>query len=128
MKNAEQIRLLEEKTAELGIVHALHTLYGNGIHVEIGFSASSLEMPLDEISFSVRSMNALKRAGMFTVGDVVKILNDGDLMQVRNLGRKSANEIKTRILDYGFDELEADSKQKFYDDIVRLNPQCGNYG
>lgn len=121
MKNAEQIRLLEEKTAELGIVYALHTLYGNGVHVEIGFSASSLEMPLDEISFSVRSMNALKRAGMFTVGDVVKILNEGDLMQVRNLGKKSMNEIKTRILDYGFERLPVENKREFYEAMVQLN-------
>lgn len=123
MKNAEHIRLLEEKTAELGIVHALHTLYGGRINVEIGFSASSLEMPLDEISFSVRSMNALKRAGMFTVGDVVKILNEGDLMQVRNLGKKSMNEIKTRILDFGFERLPADDKRAFFENVVRLNPK-----
>jgi len=123
MKTAEQIRLLEEKTAECGIVHALHALYGGGIHVEIGFSAGSLEMPLDEISFSVRSMNALKRAGMFTVGDVVKILKDGDLMQVRNLGRKSMNEIKTRILDFGFERLPAEHKQEFFETVVRINPR-----
>lgn len=123
MTKEEQIRLLEEKTAECGIVHALHALYGSGIHVEIGFSAASLEMPLDEISFSVRSMNALKRAGMFAVGDVVKILNEGDLMQVRNLGRKSMNEIKTRLLDFGFERLPAEHKLDFYKTVVALNPR-----
>ena len=121
MKKAEQIRLLEEKTNELGIVHALHTLYGGSVNVEISFSASSLAMSLDEISFSVRSMNALKRAGMFTVGDVVKILNEGDLMQVRNLGKKSMNEIKTRVLDFGFEQLPAENKRAFYETVVKLN-------
>ena len=60
----------------------------------------TLEMTIEELDLSVRSYNCLKRAGINTV----KELTDrtvSDMMQVRNLGQKSLEEIKLKLNDLG---------------------------
>jgi DNA-directed RNA polymerase subunit alpha len=57
-----------------------------------------LSMPLLDLEFSVRSRNCLGRAGLDTVGDLVR-LTEEDLLKVRNLGTKSAEEIKQVLQD-----------------------------
>lgn len=49
---------------------------------------------------SIRAQNCLLRAGIRTIGDVVK-MSEEDLMNVRNLGRKCHDEIKERFAPYG---------------------------
>lgn len=49
---------------------------------------------------STRAQNCLLRAGIRTIGDVVKMSED-DLMKVRNLGRKCSDEVKERFAPYG---------------------------
>ena len=49
---------------------------------------------------SARAQNCLLRAGIRTIGDVVKMSED-DLMKVRNLGRKYSDEVKERFAPYG---------------------------
>ncbi len=51
-----------------------------------------LEMTIEELDFSVRSFNCLKRAGINTVEDLINTSED-DMMKVRNLGRKSLEEV-----------------------------------
>ena len=60
-----------------------------------------LEMTLEDLDFSVRSFNCLKRAGVVTVEDLLK-LTEEDLMKVRNLGRKSLEEVVKKIESLGF--------------------------
>lgn len=48
---------------------------------------------LDDIGLSVRSYNCLRRAGAKNVADVIEIIESGKLMTIRNLGKKSADEI-----------------------------------
>ena len=55
---------------------------------------------LEELELSVRSYNCLKRRGIKTLGDLTK-MTEYDLMKVRNLGRKSYNEVVGRMHDYG---------------------------
>ena len=50
---------------------------------------------------SVRSFNCLKRAGINTVGDLVNKSED-DMMKVRNLGRKSLEEVMAKLYSLGF--------------------------
>lgn len=56
-----------------------------------------LEVSIEEMDLSVRSYNCLKRAGCRTLGDVMDLADDGKLLMVRNLGRRSAEEILGRI-------------------------------
>ena len=53
-----------------------------------------LEMTIEELDLSVRSYNCLKRAGINTVEDLINKTEE-DMMKVRNLGRKSLEEVIT---------------------------------
>ena len=60
-----------------------------------------LEMTIEELDLSVRSFNCLKRAGINTVGDLIGKSED-DMMKVRNLGRKSLDEVMGKLATLGF--------------------------
>ena len=60
-----------------------------------------LEMTLEELDLSVRSFNCLKRAGINTVEDLINRSQD-DMMKVRNLGRKSLEEVIDKLESLGF--------------------------
>ena len=55
-----------------------------------------LEMNIDELELSVRSYNCLKRAGINTVGELCNRTSE-DMMKVRNLGRKSLEEVIAKL-------------------------------
>lgn len=55
-----------------------------------------LEMTIEELDLSVRSFNCLKRAGINTVEDLINKTED-DMMKVRNLGRKSLDEVISKL-------------------------------
>lgn len=60
-----------------------------------------LEMTIEELDLSVRSFNCLKRAGINTVGDLINKSED-DMMKVRNLGKKSLEEVIHKLESLGF--------------------------
>jgi DNA-directed RNA polymerase subunit alpha len=60
-----------------------------------------LEMTIEELDLSVRSFNCLKRAGINTVEDLINKTED-DMMKVRNLGRKSLEEVINKLDSLGF--------------------------
>jgi len=59
-----------------------------------------LEMTIEELDLSVRSYNCLKRAGINTVQELTN-KSEEDMMKVRNLGRKSLEEVKVKLNDLG---------------------------
>ncbi len=59
-----------------------------------------LEMNIDELELSVRSYNCLKRAGINTVAELINKTPD-DMMKVRNLGRKSLEEVLAKLKELG---------------------------
>ena len=59
-----------------------------------------LEMSIDELELSVRSYNCLKRAGINTVEELPNKTSD-DMMKVRNLGRKSLDEVLAKLKELG---------------------------
>jgi len=59
-----------------------------------------LEMTIEELDLSVRSYNCLKRAGINTVDELVQ-RNEEEMMKVRNLGRKSLEEVQQKLLALG---------------------------
>ena len=60
-----------------------------------------LEMTIEELDLSVRSFNCLKRAGINTVEDLIGKTEE-DMMKVRNLGRKSLDEVIGKLTNLGF--------------------------
>jgi len=59
-----------------------------------------LEKSIDEMDLSVRSFNCLKRASIQTIGDLTRKTMD-DMLKVRNLGKKSLDEIIARLESFG---------------------------
>ena len=62
---------------------------------------SVLGMTIEELDLSVRSFNCLKRAGINTVEDLLN-KSEEDMMKVRNLGRKSLEEVVWKMASLGF--------------------------
>ena len=60
-----------------------------------------LDLTIDELDLSVRSFNCLKRAGINTVEDLIN-KSEADMMKVRNLGRKSLEEVIAKLDSFGF--------------------------
>ena len=60
-----------------------------------------LELTIEELDLSVRSFNCLKRAGINTVEDLVN-KSEGEMMRVRNLGKKSLEEVVNKLDSLGF--------------------------
>lgn len=105
MNKAEVVKTLIDAQKEYGLVETLHRIFGKNIKVNIGFSKSACDVSIEELVLSVRSYNALRRANVTTLGDLIEKLNEGDLKSIRNLGAKSYSEIQTKMLVYGFDRL-----------------------
>ena len=61
-----------------------------------------LEMSIEELELSVRSFNCLKRAGIATVEDLTA-KTEADMMKVRNLGKKSFDEVTAKLHSLGLD-------------------------
>lgn len=62
---------------------------------------SVLEMTIEELELSVRSFNCLKRAGINTVKDLIS-KSEEEMMKVRNLGKKSLEEVRNKLISLGF--------------------------
>ena len=61
-----------------------------------------LEMPIEDLELSVRSFNCLKRSGISTVGDLAN-KTETDMMKVKNLGKKSLEEVIAKLHELGLD-------------------------
>ena len=61
-----------------------------------------LEMTIEELDLSVRSFNCLKRAGINTVEDLINKTEE-EMMKVRNLGKKSLDEVINKLHSFGLD-------------------------
>ena len=70
---------------------------------------SKTDMSIDELELSVRSYNCLKRAGINTVKELCKKTPE-DMMKVRNLGRKSLEEVLAKLDELGL-SLRQDGEQ-----------------
>ena len=66
-----------------------------------------LEMNIDELELSVRSFNCLKRAGINTVEELCS-KTPGEMMKVRNLGRKSLDEVLGKLSELGLSLRQGD--------------------
>ena len=66
-----------------------------------------LEMSIEELELSVRSYNCLKRANISTVEDLIS-KSESEMMKVRNLGKKSFDEVTAKLHSLGLDFAQED--------------------
>jgi DNA-directed RNA polymerase subunit alpha len=62
--------------------------------------AADLALPIEELNLTVRSYNCLKREGIHSVGELVA-RSEQDLLDIRNFGAKSIEEVKQKLIDMG---------------------------
>ncbi len=67
--------------------------------------AKTLETPIEEVEFSVRAYNCLKRAGIHTIQDLVN-KKEVEVTKIRNLGKKSLKEVLDKVADLGLEFKE----------------------
>ena len=59
-------------------------------------------MKIEELDFTVRSYNCLKKAGVNTISDLTSMTYN-ELLKIKNLGKKSLNEIIDKMKELGYD-------------------------
>jgi len=77
------------------------------VNKEDGDTQKALYMSIEELDLSVRPLNCLKRAGIYTVEDLVKRTEE-DMLKVRNLGRKSLDEVIKKLESFGLGFMSKD--------------------
>ncbi|MCI7146336.1 MAG: DNA-directed RNA polymerase subunit alpha [Clostridiales bacterium] len=77
------------------------------IEKEVNQQAKALEMTIEELELSVRSFNCLKRAAINTVEELTR-KSEEDMMKVRNLGKKSLDEVKNKLEELGLSLRQSD--------------------
>ena len=91
----EHLKLFIDLSDEVGMAEALVEKDDKG-------KEKILEMTIEDLDLSVRSFNCLKRAGINTVDDLINKSED-EMMKVRNLGKKSFDEVKEKLKTLGFE-------------------------
>ena len=121
MKKEDVIKELLKSADTNGLITTLYGAFGKNLSVSVPFSQKACDTSIDELDFSVRATNAMKRASIFTIGEAIDLIADDGLLKIRNLGKKTQNEIKTRILVFGYDRLTEVEKKRFFYDICDRN-------
>lgn len=121
MKKDEVVTELLKSANENGLVETLFSVFGKSVKVSVPYSKKACETSVDDIEFSVRANNSLKRAGVFFVGDIIDMISSDGLTRIRNLGKKTENEIKTRVMAFGYERLTDVEKKRFFYDILERN-------
>lgn len=95
---------------------------GGSIRYPVYLNATLMDADIAELDLSVRAYNCLKRAGLHKVGDLVeKIDGKEDLLKLRNLGNRSADEIMMQIMCFQYQLLKPEKQKAYVKRIVELN-------
>ena len=121
MNKADVVNTLIQSAESNGLIRTIYSIFGKSVKVSIPFGEKTLDSSVDEIDFSVRSSNCLKRTGMMQIRDVVEAIEDERLLRVRNLGKTSYSEIQTKLLVLGYSKLSAIEKKQFFYDLLEHN-------
>jgi DNA-directed RNA polymerase subunit alpha len=103
-------RALQEAARQLIDILGLFTDGYEGARTEsrsrIGRPVITDERPVEDLELTVRSYNCLKREGVDTIGQLATMTEE-ELMNIRNLGMKSVDEIRSKLIEYGY-QLESE--------------------
>lgn len=119
--NNKYVFTLFESAEQFGLIFTLQP-FGNNIKICIPLTRAFCEKSVDELDLTVRSLNGLKRCGAMTVRELTDIIiSDGGISKVRNLGKKSISEIKTKLLALAYDDLNDKERLEFWHKFTELN-------
>lgn len=120
-RNINAMDIIVTKMAEgTSLSKALEAVYTRRA-VRIPYNEKCCEELILEFGLSRRSTNALMRAKMRTIGDVVKFCNENKITDIAGLGTGSGIEIFESILDYCWDSMSNNERTYFLIDTVERN-------
>lgn len=108
---------LRDQAEKSGVLTTLHQL---GIHdALVPYSSRLSDLSIDEMNLTVRSSNGLKRANAGTFGRLRDLLAmENGIMSVRNLGQKSAKEIKQLFFEECYSRLLPYEKAQYWQEVL----------
>ena len=114
---SEQAMLLRSQADKIGV---LETLCELGVHkLAVPYSTRLAGLSIDEMNLSVRASNGLKRANATSFGKLYELLSsEGVIMSVRNLGVKSAKEIKRQFFEECYNRLSPYEKARYWQEVL----------
>lgn len=74
---------------------------------KVGVSVTIVSLPIEALDLSVRSFNALRRAGYVTIGDLLKV-DEKEIIHIKNLGTKQRQEVAVSLYRYGISQTAWD--------------------
>lgn len=95
-------RILIEHFNILTDLNAISDVTGLMAEKKVDTITKTLETPIEEIEFSVRAYNCLKRAGIHTVQDLIN-KREVEVTKIRNLGKKSLKEVLDKVSEMGLE-------------------------
>ncbi len=93
-------RILIEHFTIISDLNQISNVTGMMQEKKVDTIAKKLETPIEEVEFSVRAYNCLKRAGVHTIQDLVE-KKEVEVTKIRNLGKKSLKEVIDKVADLG---------------------------
>ena len=104
---------------ESGVTAALKQ-FGEIPRVRLPMSGVFLSKSIEDLPLSVRSRNALMRAGLYTVDKLTDFIKEnGGLTGIRNLGKVSIQEVKLTLIEAAYEQLTEEEKTEFWDYTLR---------
>lgn len=114
-------RVVDELAAGKSLSDALKAVYTKR-HVRIPMTDDILIIRIEDLGISNRTVGAIRRAHIRTVGSLIDSIADGrKLSDIRTLGRISQIEIKEALLNYAWNHMSMKEKEKFLIDTVVHN-------
>lgn len=93
-------RILIEHFSIISDINTISDVSGLMSEKKVDTITKTLETPIEEVEFSVRAYNCLKRAGIHTVQDLIS-KKETDVTKIRNLGKKSLKEVIDKVKEMG---------------------------
>lgn len=98
-------KILVEHFALMADLNEIANVSGIMQEKQVDTMTKTLETPIEEVEFSVRAYNCLKRAGIHTIQDLVN-KKEIEVTKIRNLGKKSLKEVIDKVADLGLEFKE----------------------
>jgi DNA-directed RNA polymerase subunit alpha len=128
-----QIEPTQAVANALEVMHKQMSVFANVLDIDISRAKSDTEIdekvldflvkPLDELDLTVRSFNCLDKAEIKYIGQLV-MMNEAELKDVKNLGKKSLDEIKARLEEIGYpveQKLDENIRKSFMKKLEQIN-------
>lgn len=109
--------ILRDQADKTGVLPTLHQL---GVHdALVPYSTRLADLSIDEMNLTVRSSNGLKRANAGTFGRLYDLMSmENGILSVRNLGQKSAKEIKQMFFEECYARLLPYEKALYWQEVL----------